>query len=444
MTPGRPPRLLFVSNEIIGLGHLRIALRLSACIQAELADASILLLTASPMTHAFPLPPGLEVVKIPGVVRSSEVLTAYASARLPLAFREVKKLRERIIRETARAYQPDLCLVDYRPAGVDGELLPTLRMLRRQGQTALVLLLRDILDDPAIVRARWRADRALPTLEGLYDEIWVYGCQSLYDPIKEYGFSDAVGRKVRFCGYLDVEPPAACPAETRRALGVADERIVLVTIGNGRVGFPVLDASVSALAQLPEELDLVSLVVGGPELPFEQREVIRRRCAASDTRHPRRRATFVDFSPRLLDYMAAADVVVSLAGYNTMTEVLTLEKRAVVVPYAQGHREQVMRAALLERLGLIRTVPPDQLSPERLAGSLVSALQDSPPTRQRAHQVGFEFGGLRRIRDHVVRLLGRVDRPPSRPDLTPDRLSPGAPVRARQSSPSPARRSRRP
>src|SRR5438105_1302084 len=152
-----PPKLLIVSNEVLGLGHLRIALRISASIQSGLPDISILLLTGSPMLHAFPLPPGLDAVKLPGVTRSKERFDAYRSHRLPLAVRDVTKLRERITLATARTYRPDLLLVDYRPAGVGGELLSTLRVLKRQRQAALVLLLRDILDDPRLVRARWRA-----------------------------------------------------------------------------------------------------------------------------------------------------------------------------------------------------------------------------------------------------------------------------------------------
>ena len=345
-----------------------------------------------------------------------------------MPFGSVKKLRERIIQATARAYQPDLCLVDYRPTGVDGELLPMLRMLGRQRHAARVLLIRDILDDPLFVRERWRADRAMAALEELYDEIWVYGCQGLYDPIKEYRFSDAVARKVRFCGYLDIEPPAEAAGDIRRALGVASERFVLVTVGNGRVGFPLLDAYVRALEQLPGDMSLFSLVVGGPELPSEQREIISRRCGVTGARHARRRTQFVDFLPRLLDYIAAADVVVSLGGYNTVSEILGLEKRAVVVPYADEHREQVIRASLLDRLGLIRTVPPDQLSPERLGEALVAAFHDSPPTGQRLRELGFEFGGLQRIRGHVERLLGRDA---SAEPAGPSRGSAGTSSRAR-------------
>jgi predicted glycosyltransferase len=401
-----PPRLLFISNEILGLGHLRIALRLSAAIGAELPDAAILVLTAASMTHAFPLPGGVEMVKIPGVLRVSGRPGAYRSARLPVPVDDVRKLRERIMLEAARTFRPDICLVDYRPGGVGGELLPMLRMLRRRG-AATVLLLRDILDDPALVRERWRIDRGMVAVKTLYDEIWVYGCQGLYDPVKEYRLPASVARKVRFCGYLDVEAARGSVDETQRTLGVGNRRLALVTVGNGRVGFPLLDAYLGALDHLPRDLDLFSLIVAGPELPGAQREVIRQRCDAAGPR----RVMLVDFLPRFLDYMTAADIVVSLGGYNTMSEVVSLRRRAVVVPYADEHQEQVLRAALLDRVGAIRAIAPDRLSPECLANALVAAFRDAPPSLERLRERGFEFGGLQRITEHVTRMLGRDARP---------------------------------
>jgi predicted glycosyltransferase len=401
-----PPKILLASNEIFGIGHLRIVLRLAAYIQAELTDASMLLLTASTIAHAFPLPKGLDVIQIPGIGRSNEGVVAYRPLRLPLAFEQVKKLRERIIGATARTYHPDLFLVDFRPGGVAGELLPTLRALKRQGETALVLLLRDIVDGPEIVRVRWRADRAMQALE-YYDEIWVYGCQNLYDPIREYQLPAEIARKIRFCGYLDIEAPVAASEDIRRMFGIAGQPFVLVTIGSGRLGFPVLDTYVRALAQIPDGLDLFSLIVGGPSLPMEQQDIIRRQCEAISSHYPRRRVHFVNFLPRLLDYMAAADVVVSQGGYNTVTEILRLGKCAVVVPEVSYHDEQLIRASLFESFGLIRTIHPNRLSPQRLAETILAALQDEPPTHQRLLQLGFDFDGLQHIKDHVMRLLKR-------------------------------------
>ena len=95
-----------------------------------------------------------------------------------------------------------------------------------------------------------------------YDEIWVYGCQNLYDPILEYQLPTEIARKIRFCGYLDIEAPVAASEDIRRTLGVAGQPLVLVTVGGGKVGFPVLDNYVQALAQFPSQMHQFSLIVG--------------------------------------------------------------------------------------------------------------------------------------------------------------------------------------
>ena len=64
-------------------------------------------------------------------------------------------------------------------------------------------------------------------LEHLYDEIWVYGCQSHHDPIREHQFAEAAARKVRFCGYLDIEPRTRREFVffTRMAIGTCFSRL---------------------------------------------------------------------------------------------------------------------------------------------------------------------------------------------------------------------------
>jgi predicted glycosyltransferase len=399
------PTILFATNELRGLGHLRIALRIAAHVQTDLRDAAFLLLTSATVTHAFPLPRGLEVVRIPGMTVDDNILR-YHPTRLPLPFAQIRRLREAIIRTTAQVCRPDLFLVDFRPGGVAGELLPTLRLLKRKGETALVLLLRDILDDPAIVRARWAVDRSVDACK-YYDEIWVYGCQRLYDPIREYQWPDDMARKVRFCGYLEVEPAERPRDAVRRSFGLAHERFIVVTVGSGAVGFPVLDAYLRALAHVPDVINLFTLIVGGPALSAEQQLLIRRKSEEISSHHPRRRVEFVDFLPGLVDCMAAADLVVSQAGYNTLMEILRLGVRAIVIPYGALYQEQIIRASLVAKLGLVHAVDPEELSPARLARTIMAALEGEPPTPQRLIRAGFDFNGLQRIGEHVRRVLDR-------------------------------------
>jgi predicted glycosyltransferase len=79
--------------------------------------------------------------------------------------------------------------------------------------------------------------------------------------------------------------------------------------------------------------------------------------------------------------MAAADLVVSMAGSNTLAESLALQKRVVTIPRAEMLVEQRIRASLFDRLGLVHMLPPEQLSPRSLADAIVRALDVPGPPR---------------------------------------------------------------
>jgi predicted glycosyltransferase len=83
--------------------------------------------------------------------------------------------------------------------------------------------------------------------------------------------------------------------------------------------------------------------------------------------------------------MAAADLVVCMAGYNTLAEVLTLGRKALVVPRAGPSAEQQMRCRLLAQRNLIDVLYPGQLSPQALAERLVLDLErDDYPSHDKA------------------------------------------------------------
>ena len=401
-----PTKLLLYAHNGGGLGHLSRQLKIAAFLQAEVGHLSILLLTQSSLTHVFRLPPGTDVVKLPEVLQRKEFV---ASKALPLPAEDVMGLRQQIVRATALAYQPDFFLVDYSPLGVRQELLPILRALRESPCKPMIVCGLLDMTGPSYIRNQWQAVRAIPALEELYDEIWVYGCQALFDPIKEYQLSDTVAQKVKFCGYLGVDPPNRSAQAIREELRIGHSKLVLATVGGlGGDGFPVLDAYLGAIQSLPRDLEIHSVLITGAELPSAQREILYHRSdqiarASSGSRSIR----LLDFSPQFLDYLTASDVVVARAGYNTVTEILSFGKQAIIVPRDSYTMEQVLRASLLEERALARVIHPDRLAPEPLAEALLAALHAQPLPRQCLAAAGFDLNGLQQVKAHFLRLLGQ-------------------------------------
>jgi predicted glycosyltransferase len=76
--------------------------------------------------------------------------------------------------------------------------------------------------------------------------------------------------------------------------------------------------------------------------------------------------------------MAAADLSISMAGYNTCMNILATRVPALVWPFPQN-REQKLRAEKLAALGWMQVLGDQDLDPVRLAGLI--ARQLSQPDR---------------------------------------------------------------
>ena len=88
------------------------------------------------------------------------------------------------------------------------------------------------------------------------------------------------------------------------------------------------------------------------------------------------------FTTDFLSHLAAADLSVSMGGYNTCMNLLTSRVTALVWPFSYD-REQGLRARRLARRGVLRVLGDTDLNPELLAGLMKKALpeKNAPASR---------------------------------------------------------------
>ena len=391
------PKLLIYSHDTYGLGNIRRMLAIATDLSSKHADLSILLVSGSPMLHAFRIPPQIDYIKLPCLGRTQT--GKYISRHSDVSVDQVIRIRANILKSILVEYQPDLLLVDKKPLGLEGELRLALQALKQcQRQPRLVLLLRDILDSPETTRAIWKKNHYFDAIDSLYDRVLVVGNQAIFDVAKNYGFPPSVTKKIRYCGYLARQRSQRSVAETRKQLGLSiKDRLVLVTAGGGDDGAALLSCYLKGLKTSTPVPDHHSLLLCGSEMSEGQRTQLE--ADAAHCRHVQLR----EFTDDIMRYMEVADVVVSMGGYNTVCELLTLKKNAIVVPRITPVQEQRIRAERMASLDLIQTIHPDQLTADRLSEAVNTALTNGNVHQSKLYQI--DLNGLDCVEQEIVSLL---------------------------------------
>lgn len=102
----------------------------------------------------------------------------------------------------------------------------------------------------------------------------------------------------------------------------------------------------------------------------------------------------------------AAQGVVCMGGYNTFCEILSFNKRAVIVPRTRPRKEQFIRARRAESLGLVSMLNEErgELTPAAMAKAIRGLPLQKKPSEAGAESL---MGGLTYVTSRVRQLIGR-------------------------------------
>ena len=382
-------RVLVYSHDSFGLGHLRRCREIAHALVRSHADLSVLLLSGSPIIGSFGFRSRVDFVRIPGVVKMRN--GEYSSQSLDMQVEDTLALRASIIRHTAESFDPDIFIVDKEPLGLRGEVAETLEFLHRRG-VPLVLGLRDVMDEPALLAPEWERKNVVPALARLYDEIWIYGLPQICNPLEEIALPRSVLRKTVYTGYL------------RRSLDAAkaqpdslpfDEPYLLVTPGGGGDGEALVDWVLRAYEH-DRRAPWPALIVLGPFMSPESQDLFLARVSRL------KRVRAIAFDPGIEALIERAVGVVAMGGYNTFCEILSFDKPALLVPRTVPRREQFIRAKRAAELGLVACLEDDGL---RDANTMATALRHLPQQRRPSEVI---VPGLLDGLDSVNRLFDRL------------------------------------
>ena len=355
-------KVLIYSHDSFGLGHLRRCRTIAHSLVESYKGVSVLIVSGSPIISRFDFKARVNFICIPGVVKLRN--GDYTSLGLHVDLDETLAIRSSMIQHAAEIFSPDIFIVDKEPLGLRGEVEHTLKLMKLRG-TRNVLGLRDVMDDAEALQDEWERKKVVPALNSYYDEIWVYGSRSIANPIQGINITGATRKKMQYVGYLkrELPPNGFMPTDLK------NNEYILITTGGGGDGEMLVDWVVRAYEQDMKKELLPGVIVMGP---FMSKSAQTKFNARIDKIEYLQAKTFDSHIEVLISNAAG---VVSMGGYNTFCEILSYDKKAIVIPRETPRLEQRIRADYASSHGLLRMLTQNEQEDTQL---MIDALKELP------------------------------------------------------------------
>ena len=359
-------RIAFYSQHVLGAGHYFRSLEIAS----SLAPHQVHMICGGTSVEA-DMPPNTKRHFLPELMMDSEFKTLLSEEPLE----EVREERKKRLMDIMRDVRPDLFLVELFPFGrkkFGFELLPVLNAL---GSGELppcpaVVSLRDILVEKKD-QDKFET-RVLKHLE-LFHGILVHADPKLATLEETFSRVRDIQVPISYTGYVTPKPRQGQGKAIRARLGLdAADKLILASAGGGNVGGDFLRAVLEGSIVMAKNTRHMLLMFTGPFLPDGEFEAVSNR--AQEHGHIR----VERFTNAFLEHLDAADLSVSMAGYNTSMNLLSSGTYGLVFPFAQN-REQGMRAARLEKLNVLGVLAQEDLESSRLAERMRQGLAMGPP-----------------------------------------------------------------
>jgi predicted glycosyltransferase len=220
----------------------------------------------------------------------------------------------------------------------------------------------------------------LQWLNPYFDGVLVHSDPGLIRFEQTFARTADIACPLYYTGYVAQGSLLPDRAAARRELGLSAEgTLLLASAGSGTVGGKLLSATIGASIHLGQRLPHRLLMFHGPHAEQELRHRLHK--LANGHGHIK----VGDFTANFVDHVLAADLSISMAGYNTTMNLLACRTPGLLLPFDQN-REQRMRlealvgegelesVALAERLRLALLSPPPGGAALRLDGDRESAV----------------------------------------------------------------------
>lgn len=354
----RRPRLLFYCQHLLGVGHLTRSLAIS---EGLISQFDVVFLQGGPDIGKTLHSPHFKHVFLAPLLMNEKDSVLYdpSHEQTPEAiFLEREKKINLLLQEPF-----DVVLTELFPFGRNkfkNEVLSLIEKARKaNSQVHVSCSIRDILVEKP--DAATREVKMLNIVNKYYDSVLVHSDERVLRFEETFSRASQITEKLLYTGFV-TEGKKARKSDLRN-------QDILVSMGGGITGEEMVRA---VLSVAPDFSDYRFRFVPGPYAPAQLKEDIRSAAQTS------RNIFLEDFLNNFEEELASCALSISLAGYNTVMNLLNTKTPALVYPY-MANIEQNLRAQKLKERELLDIVYIADLAPEVLSHKIKTQLSLGRP-----------------------------------------------------------------
>jgi predicted glycosyltransferase len=357
----KDPRLdlLIYAHDGRGLGHASRGIAIGAAVRRLSSELKVLFMSGCKQTAPLIGPVPLDWIKLP----SYEKVVVNGTPKGRVGHTNLKnsylvESRTRLIKSIIEEYRPRHVLVDHEAQGKRSELIPSIELIK---DTKWILGLRGIIGQVADV---W-SELAATIFKKYYSALFWYGDESILGREALTAIESHFGLKPVITGYVSRLKEMRHWVDTSFVSRDKKYAGTVAISWGSEASMPVLNSLYYALSKIGDRYGEWQLFMNRGQKIF----------------HDLPFCTIQDLSPRYLYTLSNSKTAMIYGGYNSITDILSVNIPAVILLRGVDDREQeehVKKLATLTTTSMI-VMREDEVEPDRLNRALTEQLHASKP-----------------------------------------------------------------
>lgn len=379
------PKLLIHCQYVYGIGHLVRTLELARGL-SEHFEVSVI--SGGEPVKNYEIPKTINFIQLPAIYKEedSPFLTPInKSTSIEQCFKDRKK----IINFNIEQIKPEILITEHFPFGLlfENEVIDLMNEVKKHNNNVkIVSSVRDIIDSS---NGGKRDGYICEIINKWFDLILVHGDSKFTGLSHSFSKINEIKVKIIHTGYI--------VRHIQRETSQKNSVLILVAVAGGRMGTELLDAAINSHLTIRDKIKHRLVLFSGAF----QEDLIKLNKKISTINSSE--IELHEFnSQTYLNYLSEATLVLSLGGYNSIIESLSLKKRMLVYKrgFKGGNEEQDLRIDFFEKNGNLNVITPNDLTTEKLSKLILQKITDTKESH-----IELDFNGIKNSKQALIKLI---------------------------------------